>query len=840
MKLPLEWLREMAPLDAAPEHIAELLTMGGLEVEELSVGADFTQVVVARVLQVERHPNADRLNVCQVDAGEASPRTIVCGAPNVAPGLLVPCALPGAVLPGDFAIKLSTVRGVASAGMLCSARELGISEDSQGLLVLDAASLPAAVPGADLRQVLGLDQPCLELKMTPNRGDCLSVLGVARDLCALAGVPLQEPVTTPVPVTTDERLPVRVEAPELCGRFTGRVVRGLNARASTPDWMRRRLEQSGQRSVSALVDISNYLMLEIGQPSHVFDLAKVQGGLQVRWALPDESITLLNEQTVNLDPSIGVVADAAGPEAVAAIMGGLSTSVTLDTTDVYLEAAFWWPESIQGRPRRLNLASEAAHRFERGVDFAGTPRAVERLTQLIVQICGTAGTRVGPLDDTLLALPERPPVSLRLSQLRRVLGIPLQAQDVQSCLDRLALVNRFDAATQTYTVEAPSFRFDMQREVDLIEEVARIYGYARIPALPPRASAQMRARPEGVRSVHALRHGLADAGYQELLNFSFVAEEWEANFGGDPARAIRVLNPIASQYTLMRSNLVAGLVANLRYNLNRQASRVRTFEIGRVFGRDAQQADGPLDVAGVRQALHMAGLAFGSADVEQWGVRARPVDFFDIKGDLERLFAPLRARFAPLEAGQGAGLAQALHPGRGARIFLGEQPVGWLGELHPRLCAALDLPAAPVFFEVLVEPLLDIGLPDLQAVPRFPALIRDIAVWTDVAVPAGGILEDLRAYAASTPALALVRAVHLFDVFRPDPAKPVAQTPAEPAQAASDSSSSDASSLLIKEKSLAFRIVLQDTQRSLAESDADAARAAILAHLLERWGARLR
>ncbi len=832
MRIPLEWLREMVstPLDAAA--LSHRLTMGGLEVEDEVMAAAFTGVVVGRVVQVERHPNADRLNVCQVDAGEPAARTIVCGAPNVAPGLLVPCALPGARLPGDFAITVSAVRGVASAGMLCSARELGLSEDSQGLLVLD----DGLVPGTDLRVALGLDSPVFDIKMTPNRGDCLSVLGVARDLAALIGTPLRAPPAAPVPVTLDERLPVRIDAPDLCGRFTGRIVRGLDARAATPAWMKRRLEQCGQRPVSALVDISNYVMLEMGQPTHVFDLARVRGGLQVRWGLPGESLTLLNDQRVAVDGSVGVVADDAGAESIAGIMGGLATAVTLDTRDVYLEAAFWWPESIQGRPRRYNFSTEAAHRFERGVDFAGTGAALERLTQLIVQVCGTAATRVGPLEDTVARLPERAPVELRLGQLQRVLGVALDGAVATSCLERLGLpVTRSGANLR---VVPPSFRFDLQREVDLIEEVARVHGYDRIPAEAPRAPARMCVRPEDRRGAHDLRRAMARAGYQELVNFSFVPEAWESAFGADPEGRIGVLNPIAEQYSVMRSSLLGGLLANLRYNLNRQASRVRTFELGAVFIRDPAQADGPVAVAGIAQPQHLAALAFGAADDEQWGIRARPMDFFDIKGDLETLLAPLEARFqAPAAALPAGALGAALHPGRCAQVFLGEMAIGWIGELHPRLCAFFELPSAPLLFEVAVAPLLDIGLPRVTDVPRFPALVRDIAVWLDHAVAAGAVLEDLRREVAAQPTLSTVRSIRLFDVFRPASADNSANPPPESSHNAPNK---DASGLLNKEKSLAFRIVLQDTQRSLAEADADTARAAIVAHLMQRWGARVR
>ena len=514
----------------------------------------------------------------------------------------------------------------------------------------------------------------------------------------------------------------------------------------------------------------------------------------------------------------------------------LATSVTLDTTDVYLEAAFWWPESIQGRPKRLNFSTEAAHRFERGVDFGNTVAAIERLTHWIVRICGTASTRVGPVDDTIARLPAREPVSLRLAQLQRVLGLPLTVEQAQDCLARLQLPVRRDG--DTLHVQPPSFRFDLQREVDLIEEVARIHGYENIPALPPRAPGA-HARAPGRAACGARPASRSGArGLSGTGQFQLRRSGLGNGSGYGPGATGARIESHRQQYAVMRTNLVGGLLANLRYNLNRQASRVRTFELGAVFCRDASQGDGPVDVAGIAQAQHLAGLAFGPADEEQWSLASRTVDFFDVKGDLEQVLRPLQARFAaPVPgAAPASGLAclqAALHPGRRAQVLLDGHPIGWIGELHPRLCKSFELPAAPVVFEVCVAPLLRIGLPQIQDVPRFPGLVRDIAVWLDADVPAGDVLDDLRGLAAQHASLASVRSVSLFDVFRPSGASvPVGSTHADPQIASSG--------LLNKDKSLAFRIVLQDTHRSLAEADADGARTQIVAHLMQRWGARVR
>src|SRR5512139_790237 len=420
MQFSEQWLRRYANPAIGSEELAHRLTMSGLEVEEsVPVAPPFTGIVVAHVVAVAKHPNADKLTVCEVDAGTGARLSIVCGAPNVAAGIRVPCALEGAVLPGNFRIKRTTMRGVESQGMLCSARELGLSEDHSGLLILDAN----APVGQDIRAALDLDDRKLTIKLTPNRADCLSVVGIAREVAAITGAGLTLPSFAAVAALTDDQLPVRVEAPDLCGRFSGRVIRGVNAHAPTPDWMKQRLERSGQRPISGLVDISNYVMLELGRPSHVFDVDKVRGGLRVRWGRAGEAVELLNGQTVTVDDSVGVIADEGGVEALAGIMGGEATAVSLDTRNIYVEAAFWWPDAIRGRARRYNFSTDAAHRFERGVDFATTVDHIEYITRLILEICGG---EPGPVDDTVVALPTRAPVAMRIERCRRVLGMPIE------------------------------------------------------------------------------------------------------------------------------------------------------------------------------------------------------------------------------------------------------------------------------------------------------------------------------------------------------------------------------------------------------------------------------
>lgn len=814
MQISEAWLRSFVDPAIDSDTLAERLTMAGLEVEESRpVAPPFTKVVVAHVLEVARHPNADRLSLCKVDAGTGGALDIVCGAPNVAAGMKVPCALEGAELPGGLTIRRAKVRGVESNGMLCSARELGLSEDHSGLMAL-ASDAPVGRP---VRELLGLDDRRIALKFTPNRGDCLSVFGVARELSAITGAPLCPPEIRPATVNGSTRLPIRIHAPDLCGRFSGRVIEGLDARAATPEWMRRRLEACGQRPISALVDISNYVMLELGRPSHVFDLDKVAGdALEVRWARAGEQVELLNGQTVTLDPWFGVIADARGVEAIAGIMGGEATAVSLDTTRVYVEAAFWWPEAIQGRTRRLGFSTDAAHRFERGTDYASTVEHIERITALVVEICGTPATRVGPMDDQITGLPARAPVSMRGARLRKVLGVPIEDAEIGATFTRLGL--RWQAADGVFTVEPPSFRFDLAIEEDLIEEVARLWGFERLPALPPRAPASMRMRPESQRPAHALRKELAGLGYRELINFSFVDSAWERDLAGNTA-PIRVLNPIAAHLDVMRSTLTGGLVQALRYNLNRQADRVRVFELGRVFLRNPATPEGPLEVAGIDQPLRLGGLAYGDVAERQWGEAARRVDFFDVKGDVERLLAGTPVRFEP-------AAHPALHPGRAARIVRADgAELGWIGELHPRWQQREDLPQSPVLFELDVERLLAVRMPCVYGVPRFPAVQRDLALWFALDIGWQAVRDCIANAAARDARLAALRDVRLFDVYRPT---------------SGSSLTSGANVLTGKEKSLAIRLVLQDTERTLSEADADAAVAALVEVLSSELKARLR
>jgi len=791
----------MADPSQDTEALAHLLTMSGLEVESCEpVAPPFSGVVVGAVRAVEKHPNADKLALCSVDAGRAgeAPLAVVCGAPNVRAGMRVALAQVGARLPGEggvaLEIRAARVRGAESRGMLCSARELGISDDHSGIL-----ELPQDAPlGRDVREVLALEDHVFDIKLTPNRADCLSVLGVAREVAALTGASLTAPNIEAVAPRNDLRLPVRVLAPDLCGRFSGRVIRNVDAHAATPEWMKQRLARAGQRPISALVDISNYVMLELGRPSHIFDFDKVRGGaLEVRWGKKGERVELLNGQTIEVDESVGVIADAAGVEALAGIMGGEATAVSDETRNIYIEAAFWWPQAVAGRARRYNFSTDAAHRFERGVDYATTVEHIEHITRLVLEICGG---EPGPIDDTVTRLPERRPVRMRVARAQKVIGVPITGDEMAAVFERLALP--FEWEGEAFIVTPPTYRFDLEIEEDLIEEVARVHGFERIPAHPPRAPARMSVLPEARRSLHAVRERLAASDYNEVINFSFVEPAWEADFAGrtDP---IRLLNPIASPQSVMRSSLIGSLVDNVRHNVARKVPRIRVFEVGRVFLREAAAVDGPLSVAGVHQPVRVGGAAFGPALDEQWGTATRGVDFYDVKADVEALFWPVAVRFE-------ADVHPALHPGRAARILRESQPVGWLGELHPQWQRKYELPGPLVLFELQAEALENVPLPRSEVPSRFPAVVRDIAVLVDAGIPAQALLD---AISAEKPRI--VRQVGVFDLYQ-------------------------GAGLPSGRKSLAFRVVMQDTERTLTDAEADEARDAIVALLSREFSATLR
>ena len=800
MQFPESWLRSFCNPPITTEQLAETLTMAGLEVEELKPFAPpFSGVVVGEIVQAQQHPNADRLRVCEVNVGQSESLTIVCGAPNARVGLRVPCAMVGAELPpGDdskpFVIKLGQLRGVESHGMLCSARELKLSDDQGGLLEL-ASDAPI---GQDIRQYLGLDDTIFTLKLTPNLAHCLSVYGIAREVAALTGTALEVPQFPKVPVSSQAVLPVHIQASDLCGRFSGRVIQHLNTQAKTPGWMVDRLARCGQRSVSALVDISNYVMFELGRPSHIFDLDKIHGDLCVRWGRSGEQLTLLNGSTVLVDEKVGVIADELQVESLAGIMGGDATAVSDSTQNIYVEAAFWWPQAIAGRSRRFNFSTDAGHRFERGVDPQLTVEHIERLTQLILDICGTAQTVLGPIDDQQVRMPEPKPVALRVARACKVLGMPLSQAQCVDVLQRLGLA--LTVADGVITVQVPSYRFDLQIEEDLIEEVARIVGYNKLPHTPPVAPITGSLQPEARRNPFTVRRALAALGYQETINFSFVDASWESGLSGN-AHPVKLLNPIASQMGVMRSSLMGSLLQVQKFNQARKMPRVRVFEIGRVFFHDASVVDSDTTVQGFYQPMRVAGLACGSADRLQWGTKERAVDFFDVKGDIEALFPRQELRFNPSEHA-------SLHPGRCAAIYVADRCIGHVGELHPRWRQAFELNQAPVLFELDLEAVLQRTVPVFQAVDRFQPVHRDIAVLVGDSVSSADLLAAIWA----VPSNGLLRDAQLFDVYRPV-----------------EGGSSG--------RSLALRLTLNSDSATLTDLQIDTVMQAVMERLASQFGA---
>ena len=782
MKFSENWLRTWVNPDLTSEELSHLLTMAGLEVEAMErVAPAFSGVVVAEVLSVEKHPDADRLNVCRVNVGEAEPLAIVCGAPNVKAGIRVPCARIGAVLPNDFRIRQAKVRGIESFGMLCSSKELGLPEESDGLLIL-----PGDAPvGEDLRRYLDFDDHLYTLKLTPNRSDCSGIAGIAREVAALTGCGIHPISVADTPAALSDRMEVRIDDKAACPLYCGRLVKGINANAKTPAWMQRRLERSGVRSISAVVDITNYVMMEFGQPMHAFDADKLSGGITVRRATNGESLRLLNDQSVTLDEQVLVIADQKRALALAGIMGGQDSSVGDDTKNVFLEAAYFHPDAIAGRARRFGLATDSSFRFERGVDFAATRKCLERATQLIIEICGGQACEATEISGTM---PVREPITLRASRVCRVLGITLETDRIASILERLKLGFKPDG--DLFIVTPPSFRHDLEIEADLIEEVARIHGYENIPAISPHARLTMLPDSETVRSISGIKQKLVERDYQEIVSLSFSDLDTERTLSGN-ADPVHLQNPIASNLSVMRSSLLGGLLAALRFNLNRRQARVRLFEAGACFSRSDN---------GYAQNERVSGIAYGSRMQEQWGAKPVPVDFYDVKADVEALLFPSVPEFLPAPH-------PAFHPGRSAEIFCGGRSIGWMGELHPNW--QQDMPQACILFELDADALMKADVPHLEEVAKSLPVRRDLAVLVDEHVPAKDLADAMRE--AKAP---YVQEITLFDVYR---GTGVAQG----------------------KKSLAFRVLLQDTQKTLNEGEIEQS-IALLVDALNNKGAQLR
>lgn len=790
MKFPESWLREHVTVDADRTTLAATLTAIGLEVEAVEpIGATLSGVVVAQIVSCEKHPEADRLRICQVDTGSERVQ-IVCGAPNARAGLKAPLATVGAVLPGNLRIRPATLRGVESFGMLCSGRELGIEIEADGLM-----ELPDEAPvGVPLAPYLNLPDASFELKLTPNRADCFSVRGVAYDVAAALGSQVQAFDVQALPSQISDRVEVRLEAPTQCPHYCGRVIQGIRRSAVTPLWMSERLRRAGLRPISLLVDITNYVMLELGQPMHAFDRHAIEGAIHVRAAHPGESLKLLDEREVTLDPGFLVIADDTRALAVAGVMGGFESRVTESTTDVFLESAHFAPQAIIGRARKLGLHTDASHRFERGVDPMLPRQALERASALIVAI---AGGRPGPVTETLDPghVVVRTPVRLRHARLARVLGMQVPATEVERIL--MALDMTVTPEPEGWQVVPPPRRFDIAIEEDLIEEIARIHGYDRVPLHAPTGQIQLAPIPENRTTPDALAAQMCARDYHEVINYAFLdptlLKQWGLQDG-----ALTLANPLSTELGVMRTSLLPRLVENVRHNLDRQQPRVRLFEIGRVF---AQGQDGP------QENLRLAAVACGNARAEQWGVPGREVDYFDLRGDLDSLLALTgddeTLEFIPAEL-------PWLHPGRSAQIRRGGQVLGHIGHLHPALLQVLDLEQEVVVFELDMMVLTPRLIPHAQELARVPQVRRDLAVVVDQAVTWAALRQSLHASLG-----VMLKSVVAFDIYQ---GKGLAQGA----------------------KSVAIGLILQDDSRTLAEQDIEAAISAALDGLARDCGAVLR
>lgn len=793
MRFSENWLRSLVNPSCSREQLVHSLTMAGIEVERVDeVSPMFSDVVVAEVIAIQKHPDADRLTVCKVDVGLPNKvlLQIVCGATNVNEGIKVPCALVGARLPGGGIIKQSKLRGVDSFGMLCSAEELGLGERKEGLL-----SLPVDAPvGMNFRDYYKLDDRIFTLKLTPNRADCLSIKGIAREVAAITETPLNFPEYGIVKENCSDILTVNIEAPNACPLYCGRIIRNVSLAMPTPLWIIHRIERSGIRSINLVVDILNYVMLEMGQPMHGFDLDKISnklsGKITIRYASSSECLELLNGENLKLQPDMLVIADSSKPLALAGIMGGLETSIQSDTTNVFLESAYFSPDVISGKSFKLGFNTDSAYRFERGVDFASTRKALERATQLILELMN--GAMAAPITQIECSLPQRNSITVRLHKIQHVLGIDISDREVSSILDRLKF--SFTEDKGVFRITPPSYRFDLTIEEDFIEEVARIYGYDRIPVCLPKTTVTMLSESElGVISPSKLKNILVLRDYQEVINYAFVDPKWESDFSinGLP---IALKNPIASQMSVMRTTLVGGLIANLQFNLSRKQSRVRLFEIGRCFLR----TDGLF-----QQIEKIAGVCYGDAVREQWGEASRNIDYFDIKMDIESLYSPQKVTFIKFEH-------QALHPGKTAQIVINNDVVGWLGELHPRLQAQYDLPRSVILFELDLASVSRIQLPSAKVLSKFPPVYRDIAIVISENVTNDQLLKVMRG-----EKIQIVKDIYLFDSY-------------------------SGKSLEKGKKSYAYRILLQDNEKTLTDQEVEEVISKLISSLQSEFDAKLR
>ena len=791
MRISEAWLREWVNPEMGTQELAETLTMAGLEVDSVeSAAAAFSGVVIAEIISAEPHPDADKLRVCQVRAGAGEPLQIVCGAPNARPGIKIPLATVGAILPGDIKIKQAKLRGVASSGMLCAARELGLSDEQSGLMELSSD----APVGMEIREYLALEDSVIEIDLTPNRGDCLGMEGVAREVGALTATDLTPPVIATVKQSIDDVFPVQVDVPQACPRYLGRVIRGINLNVETPVWMQERLRRGGIRSLGPVVDVTNYVLLELGQPMHAFDLARLSGGIKVRYAHKAEKLTLLDETGIELDEQTLLIADQAKPLALAGVMGGIDSGISAETDSLFLEVACFSPQAIAGRARKYGLNTDSAYRFERGVDPALQHRAMQRATALLLEL---VGGEAGPVIEAVheAHLPAKQVIELRASRIRRLLGFSPPAATVTDILQRLGM--QVTASADNWQVTPPTFRFDIGLEADLIEEVGRVYGYNRIPGTPTMGQLQMHPQPEKITPLERVKLFLVDREYQEAITYSFVDASLD-NLINPDLKPVALTNPISSELSVMRTSLWPGLIKAAQYNHHRQQVRIRLFEHGLKFIK--QDND-------LKQINVISGLICGEPYQEVWGQAGQQaVDFFDLKGDVEALLGMLGLGAIRFEKASHA----ALHPGQTAAIYKGETLIGWLGKLHPQLARRQEIPEAVFVFELEMQEILEGQLPRFEKLSRFPSIRRDLAIVVEAGISCDALAHEITATAGD-----LLTGLNVFDVYQ-------------------------GKGVESGRKSIAFSLILQDSSRTLTDQDVDPLLQRVVARLEDKFAAQQR
>ena len=790
MKFSEQWLREWVNPDVSTAELCEQFTMAGLEVDSVEPAApEFDGIVVGHVLKVQPHPDADKLRVCEVSTGEGTPLQIVCGASNVKENMRVPLARIGAHLPGDIKIKRSKLRGIESEGMLCSAKELGLASDASGLM-----EFPDNAPaGEDVRTFLNLNDQLIEIDLTPNRGDCLGLIGIARECGVLNRCDVTAPEIKDIKPVTDDRFDIEVKVTTDCPRYVGRIITGIDNSKSTPDWMQEKLRRSGLNSISPVVDITNYVLLELGQPMHAFDLDKLNGGIRVRHATKGEKLVLLDGKEVTLEAGTLVIADHKSPLAIAGVMGGAASGVTENTNKILLESAFFSQDAIAGKARSYGLHTDSSYRFERGVDPEMQKRAIERATALLIEI---VGGKAGPVMEVVSDkdLPKRNIIKLRRARIKKILGIELADKDVKEILQRLGM--KVSDANEGWEVIAPGYRFDITIEVDLIEELGRIYGYSKIKSRRPEMPLRMLPVPESRIETQRLRSILIDRGYEEAITYSFVEPKLQTLLLPE-TKGVELANPISADMSVMRTSLWPGLINAFLHNQNRQQTRIRLFETGLVFNQVNNN---------IKQERRIAGIAVGSVLPEQWGESGRGTDFYDVKADVEALLGLGRKADIRFEADS----CTCLHPGQSARIYIEGKPAGWVGLLHPSVTQALDVTGNPVIFELLLEDILQANVAKFSEISRFPSIRRDLAIIIDEKITANKVQECVKNSAGD-----LLQNVVLFDMYQ-------------------------GKGIDSGRKSIALGLTLGHSSRTLMEEDVEAVLGSVVSALNNKLGAVLR